>query len=64
MDVFQKGAWGVGLARKDTWLPPGEWVDVNSGVITNVASSDDDHVLSKNFTLNQVPLWYVLNIQA
>ena len=58
--LWQAGAaMGVGLASKDTWLPPGQWVDVNSGVITSVAPDDHSHVLSKSYTLSQIPLWSV-----
>mmetsp|Transcript_38622 Transcript_38622/g.76005 ORF Transcript_38622/g.76005 Transcript_38622/m.76005 type:complete len:1047 (+) Transcript_38622:22-3162(+) len=47
---------GAGLAAKTTWLPPGKWVDANSGVTTTVTS--DNHFITKEFAINQIPLWF------
>ena len=52
-------AMGPGLATKTTWLPPGTWVDAQSGVVTTVAGSDTAHMVTKAYALNEVPLWYV-----
>lgn len=49
---------GAGMAQKNTWLPPGTWVDANSGVVTTVAPSDVSHNITKAYSLQEVPLWY------
>jgi alpha-glucosidase (family GH31 glycosyl hydrolase) len=50
----------AGCATKNTWLPPGTtWVDANSGVITQVALTDVNHYISKQFAINEIPMWYV-----
>ncbi len=49
---------GPGLATKTTWMPPGTWVDANTGAVTTVSTSDTDHKLTKQYAINQVPLWY------
>lgn len=46
------------LGRKTTWLPPGSWVDANTGVITVVDPSDKAHMVTSDYAINQVPLWY------
>lgn len=56
-DSSQMGM-GPGLAQKTTWLPPGTWVDANTGVMTTVAAGDTNHQLTKAFALMEVPLWY------
>ena len=50
---------GAGLATKVTWLPPGTWVDANTGVVTTVAAADTTHMHSSSYAINEVPLWYV-----
>ena len=45
---------GPGMAAKTTWLPPGTWVDVNSGVVTTVAATDVAHMLTKEYAINEV----------
>jgi hypothetical protein len=49
---------GAGLATKVTWLPPGSWVDANTGVVTTVAESDPAHMHTSAYHLSEVPLWY------
>ena len=56
--VVQMGM-GPGMATKVTWLPPGTWVDANTGVVTTVAESDTAHMHSSSYAINEVPLWYV-----
>jgi len=51
-------AMGPGLATKNTWLPPGTWVDANTGVVTTVAESDTAHIHTSAYAINEVPLWY------
>lgn len=48
-----------GLASKTTWLPPGTWYDALSGVLTTVQGSDTQHTVTKNYTLAEIPRWYV-----
>lgn len=48
---------GPGLAKKTTWLPPGLWVDVNTGITTKVTSVD--YTVTKAYAVQQIPLWYV-----
>jgi len=57
-DSTQNGM-GPGLAQKTTWLPPGTWVDANTGVVTTVADSDVAHTITKAYAINEIPLWYV-----
>lgn len=49
---------GPGMATKVTWLPPGTWVDANTGVVTTVAESDTAHMHTSSYAINEVPLWY------
>jgi len=49
---------GPGLATKTTWLPPGTWVDANSGVVTVVAPGDTNHLVTKSFAITEIPTWY------
>lgn len=50
----------AGCATKTTWLPPNTvWVDANSGVITSIAPGDNNHQITKQFAINEIPLWYV-----
>jgi hypothetical protein len=46
------------LAEKVTWLPPGKWVDVNTGVVTTVETGDGTRYVTKQYAINQIPLWY------
>lgn len=57
-DSTQTGM-GAGVATKATWMPPGTWVDAISGVMTTVSPSDTNHIITKTFAINEVPLWYV-----
>jgi len=57
-DATQNGM-GPGMASKTTWLPPGTWVDANTGVVTTVAPTDSAHYLTKSYAINEVPLWFV-----
>ena len=50
---------GPGLAQKTTWLPPGSWFDTCSGVLTTVAEADTAHLLTKNYSIAEVPLFLV-----
>jgi hypothetical protein len=52
-------AMGPGLASKTTWLPPGSWFDACSGVITTVAPADGTHFVTKNYSIAEVPTFYV-----
>lgn len=56
-DSSQMGK-GPGLASKTTWLPPGTWVDVNTGVMTTVASTDVNHTVTAAYPITEIPLWY------
>lgn len=48
-----------GLATKTTWLPPGTWYDVQSGVVTTVPTGTNDYTVTKTYTLNEIPMFYV-----
>ena len=50
---------GPGLAQKDTWLPPGTWFDACSGHVTTVAEADTAHMLTKSYSISEVPLFFV-----
>ncbi len=49
---------GAGLASKQTWLPPGTWVDANTGALTTVGTNDTQHYITKQFAINEIPLWF------
>ena len=44
------------LAFKSTWLPPGNWYDSVSGVIT-VSPPNTGVTITKGYTLGQIPTW-------
>ncbi len=46
------------VATQTTWLPPGTWIDANTGVVTVVDPSDTAHMLTNKYAINEVPLWY------
>jgi hypothetical protein len=59
--VVAPGSKVVGLAplgTKTTWLPPGTWVDANTGVLTVVDSADKSHMVTSTYGISEVPLWY------
>ena len=45
-----------GTAWKNTWLPQGQWYDVQSGVLTTVA--DDSTWVNKSYALGEIPTFY------
>ncbi len=45
-----------GTAWKSTWLPQGEWYDVQSGVLTTV--TDDVTYKNKSYALTEIPMFY------
>jgi hypothetical protein len=45
-----------GTAWKATWLPAGQWYDVQSGVLTTVA--DDATWVNKSYALTEIPMFY------
>lgn len=45
-----------GLAWKSTWLPQGQWYDVQSGVLTTV--STDSFSVNKSYALGEIPTFY------
>jgi alpha-glucosidase (family GH31 glycosyl hydrolase) len=57
-DTTQNGM-GPGLATKTTWLPPGTWFDACSGVLTTVAAGDTAHMVTKEYSIAEVPLFLV-----
>jgi alpha-glucosidase (family GH31 glycosyl hydrolase) len=57
-DTTQQGL-GPGLATKTTWLPPGTWFDACSGILTTVQPTDTAHMLTKNYSIAEVPLFLV-----
>jgi alpha-glucosidase (family GH31 glycosyl hydrolase) len=48
-----------GLATKTTWLPPGTWYDVQSGVLTTVPAANNNFNVTKQYALNEIPMFYV-----
>ena len=46
-------AMGPGLAKKITWLPPGNWVDANTGVITVVPAANNAYYVAKSYAINR-----------
>jgi len=47
------------LGQKSTWLPPGTWVNANTGSITVVAPTDKNQRVNSTYALSEIPLWYV-----
>ena len=45
-----------GVAWKATWLPQGQWYDVQSGVLTTVAT--DTYMVNKSYALTEIPMFY------
>lgn len=48
-----------GVAAKTTWLPPGTWYNALTGVVSTVASTDVQHTVTSNYTIADIPRWYV-----